>query len=250
MKFDRELLETGIASAFERYSKNPWIKIGSTVAALSAAFIAGVLYRIGPDLLPLVDRGELIGSIAISTATAVVIFKLVSALISSLYSSDGGINRLRRRGYDFFALLMDMSTKQQIACFAATLILSIFFLFRALVYGEILSLFAAAIVVFLSVAYTQARQHHWHKMLSSLALLCLVVAFLSGSLWVESNRYLSPVSIKIGDQVETKAHLVLRGQSGLFLFIRDEKSVTFVPWDEVKLIKSNETPLRILASPI
>lgn len=250
----------------------------TSVLALSATFTVSMLWALGVEVLPLVDKGHLLVLFAFYVSGITVIIRLVLAItnitwvmvVSSIEEWIGvriteKIKR-RNRTYTYYnddiaKLAQRIARKRQLKNWHWYVLGSIPFL---VLYGlqvrgpsmQVLSelqlgtgaiwLIFMAIMIGMNLAHVFfATKHKRHVSayrfpLAFAQVMLLFAAFQAGSAWVEYLKEGAPtLEAKIaGWKQPITIRIALPASEGLLAFVAGSEDVTFIPWSRIDELKS------------
>jgi len=219
-----------------------------TVGLMSAAFLAGVLYGLGPAFIPLVHKTDILGTFF--SYLAIILFfggllRLLVLLIVSNYRMWRDDRRDLKSSGLYQKLNWEMRYAGPVSAAVGSVLLAItLFLFALSImpaYDVVL-----AICVLLSVLLVMLFIYFYPRLLPMvlffLQLAFLLLMFATGRLWLEVQRVKpanTHVHLRGGTIVD--GSVAFSSSSGVIVFTGGAVEPEYYPWEEVEKISAIAT---------
>lgn len=223
--------------------RNPWVKLLFTSALVGISFIGGYVSRLGWGFAPLVNRGEMVGSVLLVASIIGVFIRIVWIGFQVHFIREQPRETQFAESIFTVGLSIDAYLKNKLRGIAFLTGCFLFLVTGTYVYYDVsvsLLLFPLAFAIILLATFFLVGRR-WRALGVFLGFSALTISFFSGSFWVDSARFFrASLVVKLGDKGEIhKVAIILRGQEGMFVFLDDDRFVSFIPWGEIKSIKSS-----------
>ncbi|MBD8650843.1 hypothetical protein IFT66_07100 [Rhizobium sp. CFBP 13726] len=221
----------------------PWLRVVITFSLVGVAFVAGFTKKLGWEFIALLDAKEIVGPTLLFASCIGIILRLLWLSFLSL-SHYELFPRENRKGMTVIGLFLKAKTaleanrgKALLLCF----IILLSNLFVSFYFGPrsgVTYCFLMALILSLVAFVISVRKP---KLLATvISFSSLAGGFLAGVAWVQNlPDVLGKVEIEFAvPQRAQIASIILRSSGGVFVFIDQDTRATFIPWQEIKLIRA------------
>jgi hypothetical protein len=224
--------------------QNPWVKTIVTSSFLAAAFVAGYVSRLGWGFSPLVNRIDMIGSVVLTASLFGVLVRIVWVGLQAFFEKEEPKESQIVQSSLRYVKAVATFVRRYFKFLAAVNIVVSVSLISLFIYNDypVGSIVIPIFIMGSHLLIAMAAKRRWRVFAGVLRYFGLAFVFCLGSAWVDIPRLLpGQLTIEIGEpRTSHDAAIILRAVEGVLLFLDDETVVTFLPWDEIKSIKSKK----------